>query len=255
MVKQNNIGLILVIGIAALFLVSSNSSLFVSVPSSTIQRQAPNSVMPGSSFNITYSADSVYTKWGVSITDTISGGCTFQGGSTNYKTTLFSVGPVSETITINTPSSASVCKFSGDYQFGNESIKLIQNHSVQVGSQIICNNGSDKCEGLTYFTCSNNAWISQGTINGRCGYNSTINETAQTYYRLSNNNCSAIVIYSAQKTANDYLTLSECQSNINAEENFWSKEILNINGFSITGLLLVIFISMGLLLIKVLVGK
>jgi hypothetical protein len=33
-----------------------------------------------------------------------------------------------------------------------------------------CTSGQTKCDGTTYYTCVNNAWISQGLVDGKCGY-------------------------------------------------------------------------------------
>lgn len=34
----------------------------------------------------------------------------------------------------------------------------------------ICSSGQTKCESTTYYICTNNAWVSQGQVNGQCGY-------------------------------------------------------------------------------------
>ncbi|MBU2615885.1 MAG: hypothetical protein KKC19_02165, partial [Nanoarchaeota archaeon] len=32
-----------------------------------------------------------------------------------------------------------------------------------------CSSGGTKCEGVNYFTCANNKWVSQGEVSGYCG--------------------------------------------------------------------------------------
>lgn len=37
-----------------------------------------------------------------------------------------------------------------------------------------CSSGQTKCEGTVYFTCSGGNWLSQGQVNGQCGYTTPI---------------------------------------------------------------------------------
>jgi len=43
--------------------------------------------------------------------------------------------------------------------------------------EIICTAGETKCEDTIYYTCENNDWVSQGEVDGYCGYITPINET------------------------------------------------------------------------------
>lgn len=78
----------------------------------------------------------------------------------------------------------------------------------------------EKCEGTSYFTCDNNFWTSRGMVAGKCGVEPIsqpispppTTEEPITHYRLENNQCNTISILHSQMTANDYMTLVECQS-------------------------------------------
>jgi len=78
-----------------------------------------------------------------------------------------------------------------------------------------CNSGEDKCDGSIYYICQDEKWVSQGEIAGKCGV--VEEQWKETFYRLANNVCSAVSIYPEDKTVNDYLTLEDCQSQIDAE--------------------------------------
>jgi hypothetical protein len=86
------------------------------------------------------------------------------------------------TIQITAPSSGS-CSFSGDYKFGTNEIKIIEDDIVTIAgtsTNVTCSSGQTKCEGTTYFSCSNNNWASQGLVNGKCGYTSSTGEQEET---------------------------------------------------------------------------
>lgn len=79
-----------------------------------------------------------------------------------------------------------------------------------VESEVNCpEENIEKCEGNTLFKCVNYQFISQGNVEGKCGY-----ESKKTYYRFLNNQCFQIELYEKEKTAKDYTTSSECQSRI-----------------------------------------
>ena len=76
------------------------------------------------------------------------------------------------TYTYTAPNSGS-CTFSGDYKFGEDSIKNMPSSSITVSSSSgDCSAGQTQCEGTTYNTCSGGNWISQGQVDGKCGYSS-----------------------------------------------------------------------------------
>lgn len=257
--EKNSYILWIIVGVLVIWIVGTNLGLF-SAASSSVTRSVPSSAIVSSAFDINYTVSSPDAKWGVSLTSTLSGSCKFEDGTNQIKFVMLSTTGSSKTYKA-VGNSVGSCIITGDYQFGNSSLVYQATSVVNiVASQnsTICNAGQTKCEGLTSFNCSNNAWVSNGLVNGRCGYtpvNNTnqTNQTAQTYYRLSNNTCSEITIYPAQKTSNDYLTLAQCQAKITTQESFWSKEIFKIGEFSVTGLILVA--SLGLLLLFILIKK
>ncbi len=75
-----------------------------------------------------------------------------------------------------------------------------------------CSPGEDKCDGSIYFICQDENFVSQGEIPGKCGV--AEEQWKETFYRFSENVCSAVSIYPDDKTVNDYLTLEECQENV-----------------------------------------
>jgi hypothetical protein len=93
-------------------------------------RGVPLSVSPGQKFNVNYTSNKS-GKWGVIVVDHVSGGCTFEGGSTQSKQVILSeYGPHTEILKVNAPSSGS-CTFYGDYNFDENIIKFA-NQTVSV---------------------------------------------------------------------------------------------------------------------------
>ena len=177
MTNKNDNTILWVIGIAIfiVLLISGFKIEFFTVSGATMTRTVPSSVQPNQQFTVTYSVLGASGSWGASIVDSVSGGCTFPAGNT-LKSVLLSDEGNTKTITIKAPSSGS-CTFTGDYQFGTEAIRNFQNSVVTIaisggGEEITCTTIQTKCEGTTYYTCSNNAWVSQGLVNGQCGYTS-----------------------------------------------------------------------------------
>jgi len=54
---------------------------------------------------------------------------------------------------------------------------------VTTGSAI-CTSGQTKCESTTYFTCIDNAWVSQGQVDGKCGYTMSGSGTSAEVYMI-----------------------------------------------------------------------
>lgn len=91
--------------------------------------------LPSSStgnFQLTYQVDAT-GKWGVSIQDSVSGGCTFASGKTTYQDVILSDSGNTRTISITAPSSGS-CTFTGDYKFGTDPIVTFSSQTVTIGS-------------------------------------------------------------------------------------------------------------------------
>jgi hypothetical protein len=180
--QTRNVLIGIVFVIVAGFLVSGNLGLFATVGNS-VTRSVPNTASPGSTITVTYTATGTGT-FGVSIVDVVSGGCTFSGGGTEYKTVILS-GDDPKTKTLIVPQSGS-CILHGDYKFGTDSIVVMPDAVITVvtANTTICSTGQTKCEGTIYYTCSNNAWFSQGEVDGYCGYTETGEETEVPTFEL-----------------------------------------------------------------------
>ncbi len=127
--KNNNTIFWIIGGIIIVLLVGPQLELFT-IGGGSMTRSVPSTVSPGSSFTITYKISGVSGNYGVSIVDTVSGGCTPLGehkfviaDNANYKT--------SESFTYTAPSSGS-CTFSGDYKFGTEAIKNFADKTITI---------------------------------------------------------------------------------------------------------------------------
>lgn len=117
---DNNLILFILIGIVIVLLVGFNTGLFSISSESSIIRTIPNSVLPGQTFEVTYSTSST-GKWGASIQENITGGC-YIDGKTSLKFVMMSDLPNPLIYTVTAPNSGS-CTFSGDYKFGSETVK------------------------------------------------------------------------------------------------------------------------------------
>jgi hypothetical protein len=118
---------IFIIPIALLLLTSM-------VMAASIVRTVPASVDAGQTFTVTYTSSGTPTKWGASIQDSVSGGCTFPSGSSTYKTVMLSEDGNTKSITMTAPSSGS-CVFSGDYKFGTDSVVSMTSSSVTISTE------------------------------------------------------------------------------------------------------------------------
>jgi hypothetical protein len=169
------IGIVVVLLLGAL--TEDKYNLFSSVSDNSVYRSAPSTVSPGQTFSVTYTAVSS-GSWGVSIIDELSGGCKFPDGSNELKTVMLNSDGNTKTIQITAPTSGS-CLFSGDYKFGTDSVKVMEDDTTTISTSstnVTCSSGQTKCEGTTYFSCSSNNWVSQGLVNGKCGYTSSTGE-------------------------------------------------------------------------------
>ena len=77
--------------------------------------------------SITYTTIGTSGSWGASIEDSVTGGCTFPSGSTTYKTVMLSEDGSTKTVSIS--GDLSGCTFTGDYKFGECSIKTFDGSS------------------------------------------------------------------------------------------------------------------------------
>jgi len=136
---------IIIIGIAVVLLIG-NHFFFAITGVETMDRTIPIQVEAGETFTLIYTARSVSGTWGVSIEDSVSGGCTFPDGSSSIKTVMLSADGNTKSITIQAPSVESTCTFTGDYKFGTMDIKTFSIDSVNI---VICNTDADtNCDGI-----------------------------------------------------------------------------------------------------------
>jgi len=124
------IGIVILLAFGAM--IQKQYSLFSTMSGATMTRTVPSSVQPNSQFTITYSVSGVSGKWGVSIVDSVSGGCTFPAGTT-LKSVLLSDEGTTKTIQVTAPSSGS-CIFTGDYKFGTDAIIKFPDDTVIISS-------------------------------------------------------------------------------------------------------------------------
>lgn len=114
--KENVILIILVILIIGIFFyfqpfssdIKNNNQIL-----GELNREVPSETNSGGTFIINYSTDKTGT-WVVIIEDSVSGGCKFPNGKSEYKSVI--LGEPLQIVEITAPLSGS-CTFSGDYNF------------------------------------------------------------------------------------------------------------------------------------------
>jgi hypothetical protein len=222
-------------------------------------RTGPTSATPGQSFTITYTATATGT-WGASIEDSVSGGCLFPSGSSTYKSVMLSTDGSTKSITITAPSSGT-CVFSGNSQFGTDSILNFNPLTVTIGSGTCtpsCSGktcGSDGCSG-TCGTCTSSQTCQSGTCVtgtcipncvGKCGGVSDGCSGTCTASCGNQTTCS-----SGQELCSDGTckNTGTCGSN-GFDLSFLTKVIWTINGFGITVWMLIV----GGIVLLLLIGK
>lgn len=57
-------------------------------------------------------------------------------------------------------------------------------YAIDENDTIICTSGQTKCSGTIYYTCSNNDWLSQGNVEGKCGYSTSGFNINQVLFKL-----------------------------------------------------------------------
>ncbi len=106
---------------------SIQSEVEIQSTSGELMREVPVEVDSGRKFIITYSTDRT-GNFAIIIEDSVSGGCKFPNGETDYKSVMLST---TQPIEITAPSSGS-CTFSGDYNFiSEESVEEIKEFGEQ----------------------------------------------------------------------------------------------------------------------------
>ena len=162
------IGVIAVIFIAGAFYQKSAPLFAISGQETMTRTASKTTVNPNEQFTITYTAQGTSGSWGATIQDSVSGGCQFPAGTT-YRDIWISDEGNTRTVTVTTPSSGS-CTFSGDYKFGNFSIKTFSSLSISICQKATCislnkqcGSWSDNCGGtLSCGTCQYGSCDSTG---------------------------------------------------------------------------------------------
>jgi hypothetical protein len=172
MAKQNTIGILLVIALIVVgMLLQSRYDLFAITGNEVITRNLPSQVSAGETFTLTYVASGTSGRWGASLEDSISGGCMFPGGVSSIKDLWLSTEGNTRAVSITAPQSGS-CTFTGDYQFGDASLKPFPSQTVTICQPATCASLGFSC-GTAPDGCG-------GTLNcGSCG----------TGYACQNNVC------------------------------------------------------------------
>lgn len=133
--KQIWIG-ILLFAIIVFFFLGRGVGVFSSI-GGNVERTIPSKISAGNSFPVTYTISGT-GAYGVSILDTISGGCSFKDIGTPYKGIVLSDEPQVVTLVVTTPSTSAICTFNGDYKFGEQSITKLASDSIIVVSGSEC---------------------------------------------------------------------------------------------------------------------
>lgn len=245
------IGIVVVIALGGLL---QDKYDFFSISGTTMTRSVPSSVQPNQQFTVTYSVSGAPKKWGASIVDSVSGGCTFPAGNT-LKSVLLSDEGNTKTITIKSPSSGS-CTFIGDYQFGTEAIKnfLDQTTIISSGTNPTCLDGIQNqdetgidcggpCSACETIVCTSDSDCP--TLQNVCGGGERV---------CSNGECRMLIAWAPPVSPCDgavykgYPTCgwdkSSCESTFDL-----NKVLFNLGSFGVTGWYLIIgFVGLMLLL-------
>lgn len=142
--KKNNNFIWIVVIVIAFFAFSKGGNFLGAITGSeTMTRTAPSQVNPGESFQVTYTVSGGTPPWGASIVDSATGGCTFPGGTSDYKSVMLSEDGDSKIITITAPDSGQ-CVFHGDYKFGDFDITAFFDLTVNICTPL-CTRPVDLC--------------------------------------------------------------------------------------------------------------
>lgn len=90
-------------------------------------------VQSGGTFTVKYISSGVNPPFFYSIKDTLTGGCTLLDGKNVIATVLTSPQTETGAITVNAPSSDTICYLNGDSQFAGSALVNFAQASVKVG--------------------------------------------------------------------------------------------------------------------------
>ena len=141
------------------------------ISASSMTRTLPSTA--SGDFQVTYNIQSATTPWGAIIRDTVSGGCLFPDGTSEYADIALSDAGTTKTITISRSSASSSCSFSGTYQFAGESKNNFATQTISITRTCTpsCSGkscGDNGCGG-SCGTCSTDKICSNGQcVTGTC---------------------------------------------------------------------------------------
>jgi len=193
MEKKISFGIAIIIIIALLFTLTlapqssnpENTGFFtLSFAGESVQRSFSTPTTPDTNITITLSVelDGDTSIYGIEETfpsefTLVDAGEGTSDGTNGIRWFDFEATPSSTinlTYTITSPSLEGTYVFSGESQLENDeassTIGGMTNLEVNSTPAPACTNGEEKCESQTSFTCTNEIWVSQGLINGKCGY-------------------------------------------------------------------------------------
>jgi len=124
------LGIVAVLG-ALFYFKPFGTDIFAVTGSETMTRTLPTSVEKGATFAATYNIIGASGLFGVSVVDTVSGGCTPVGEhkfviADDYQFVQ------SQSFTYTAPTTTGTCTFTGDYKFGSYPIKTFTTQTVNI---------------------------------------------------------------------------------------------------------------------------
>jgi hypothetical protein len=123
---------ILVFAIILFLIFGKQIGIFSATGGVVTRTVSDNSVSAGDKIILTYTASATSGEYGVSILDTLSGGCTFPDGTKQYKEVILSdYGILTRSLEVTVNSS---CTFIGDYKFGTDDIVELEDETITVGT-------------------------------------------------------------------------------------------------------------------------
>jgi hypothetical protein len=158
--KLNPVIIILII-LAALFVFTNGEFSLMSIVGADVTRAFPSEINPSSQFPIIYTiSDSLDNNTIDSITDSVSGGCTFLEGTTlnNVSTFKFNVTERNTATLLLAPASGT-CVFEGVYTSGTSTITLTTSRITVTVPAVVTNNTNNTnqttCCGYQFINVTN----------------------------------------------------------------------------------------------------
>ena len=253
--ENKNILIIAGIILVALFLFGNQLGYFSAGGDSVDRTLSKTTTGVGTSFTVTYKVNSQDSQWGLSLVDSVSGGCKFSNGKTTYQDVLLSDASDTRTVTINAPSSAGTCVFSGDYKFGTSSVSNMQSDSITITSGVVIGGCGSVSPDQRDSCCQNEGAQFWNENIGACD---SLNcaDVLTDYWKVEGNSCVKYTHPNSCTPAGTYNSLSLCEDSFEDEIPSFdiNMPLFMIGDFQVT--LLHILISLGgLFIIKIVFSK